>query len=118
MTPAQPPLPTASYLRFQFVAGSQTSILISESEVGLRVARTRQKAGRSFQGLAAGPRPARPLGLAGRVNSPAATFCALVMVASGKVRVVRESQGVAAKAGMAMSSRRACGSLGMGLASG
>src|SRR5262245_55980068 len=47
MLPAQPPFPTASNLPFQVVDGSQTSTLISESELGVRVAETRQKPGRS-----------------------------------------------------------------------
>jgi hypothetical protein len=55
MTPAQPPLPTAWNLPFHAVsaaaapsargAGSQTSILMSESLVGVSVAATRQNAG-------------------------------------------------------------------------
>ena len=45
MVPAQPPLPTASYLPFQSVAGSQISALISESLVGVMVVVTRQNAG-------------------------------------------------------------------------
>src|SRR5580658_6530302 len=100
MTPAQPPLPTASYFWFQSADGSHTSILISESLVGLRVAETRQNAGRSLYTLfAPGPRPARPFGFPGRVNAPAATFCALVIVASGRLRDARLSQDVAAVAG-------------------
>src|SRR5580658_7299123 len=100
MTPAQPPLPTASYFWFQSAAGSQTSILISESLDGLRVAVTRQNAGRSLYGFAPGPRPPpRPFGFAGSVNAPAATLCALLIVASGKLSDARLSQVVAAITG-------------------
>ena len=47
IAPSQPPLPTAWNLPFQPSAGSQTSIRISESGVGVSVAVTRQNAGRS-----------------------------------------------------------------------
>src|ERR1700680_157750 len=46
MEPPQPPLPTARNLPFHSAIGSHTSIRMSESEVGLRLAATRQKAGR------------------------------------------------------------------------
>ena len=52
---------------------------MSESGVGLSVAETRQNAGRSSYWSAEFPLPP------GRVNAPAATFCALVIVASGNV---------------------------------
>src|SRR5581483_786872 len=42
MAPLQPPLPTDSSLPFQPDSGIQTSILTSESVVGLSVAATRQ----------------------------------------------------------------------------
>ena len=45
MLPFKPPLPTAWNLPFQPAAGSQTSILMSESLVGVSVAATRQNAG-------------------------------------------------------------------------
>jgi hypothetical protein len=45
MTPAHAPLPTASNFPFQLSIGSQTSILMSESLDGVRVAVTRQNAG-------------------------------------------------------------------------
>ena len=85
MVPFQPPLPTASSLPFQPAAGSQTSILMSESDDGRSVAATRQCSGRS---LAAPP--------------PAGTTCAAVIDASGKASVASESQ-EAASAGMAPS---------------
>ena len=40
--PANPPFPTPMNFPFQFWAGSQSSILIRESEEGLRSRRTRQ----------------------------------------------------------------------------
>ena len=46
MIPWKPPPPVPRNLPFQFVSGSQTSILMLESELGVRVAVTRQKAGR------------------------------------------------------------------------
>src|SRR5688572_19807544 len=99
MFPFQPPLPTAWNLPFQPDAGSQTSILMSDSLEGVSVAATRQKAGRSLNGLP----PPRP---AGAVNAPAATGCAIVIVASGSFNDDRLSQ-VAALAGPAWITSRA-----------
>src|SRR5215510_1497246 len=65
--PAHPPFPTASNLPFQPDAGSQTSILMSESLVGVSVAVTRQNAGKFANGFV----PPRP---AGCVKAPAATI--------------------------------------------
>ena len=96
MLPFQPPLPTAWNFPFQPVAGSQTSILMSESLEGLSVAATRQNAGRSAN---CAPPPPRPP--AGGVNAPAATGCAIVMVASGSLSELRLSH-VAAAAGPAI----------------
>src|SRR6185312_15470413 len=84
MEPVQPPLPLASYLPFQPEAGSQSSILISESVDGRRVADTRQKAGRLAR--AAAP---RALVVA---RSPAGIAMAEVIVPPGRVRDVRLSQ--------------------------
>src|ERR1041384_3067072 len=92
MAPAKPPLPCPRYLPFHPVSGSHTSILMSESLAGLRVAATRQNAGRFF--TEAGGALAR-----GGMNAPAATVCASVMVVSGRLSVARLSH-VAAKAGM------------------
>src|SRR5882672_12141314 len=101
MVPAHPPLPTAWNLPFHVVlSGSQTSILMSESLVGVSVAVTRQNDGSMAYGLfwlpprpapprpAAAPRPparapgapsrAAGAGAAGGVNAPAATVCAEV----------------------------------------
>src|SRR5580765_2384882 len=72
MLPAHAPLPTASSFPFQPDAGSQTSILMSESAEGVSVAATRQKDGRLAKTFA--PRPPRP----GAVNAPGATICASV----------------------------------------
>src|SRR5580698_10394647 len=93
--PVQPPLPLASNFPFHPAAGSQSSILMSESALGFSVAATRQNAGRSLNtALGSPPRP-RPLP-AGTVNAPAATDCARVIVVCGKERPLRLSQVVPA----------------------
>ena len=111
MVPAQPPLPTAWNLPFHPDEGSHTSILMSESLLGVSVAATRQKAGSAANAWAAAPpRPpaaARPSGGAwpsaprwppapprfatGGVNAPAATVWAAVMVVFGSARADRLS---------------------------
>src|SRR3954452_20731524 len=91
IAPFHAPLPTAWNFPFQFAAGSQTSILMSESLDGVSVAATRQNAGRSVMAL---PRPARP---PGAENAPAATGCPIVTVAFGSVSEARLSH-VAASA--------------------
>src|SRR5262245_21790419 len=97
MLPAQAPLPTAWSLPFQpepaapepcAEAGIQTSILISESLDGVRVAATRQNAGKFAKGFP--PRPARP---AGSVNCPAPTVWASVTATCGCENDERLSQG-------------------------
>src|SRR5215467_511805 len=90
MLPANPPLPTPSYLPFHPEAGIQISSLMSDSFAGLISAATRQNAGSSLNAAGCGP--------AGASNAPAATTCAEVMVVSGSLSVVRLSQ-EAAKAG-------------------
>src|SRR5437867_8378614 len=90
MFPFHPPFPTASNFPFQFDAGSQTSILISESPVGFNVAAIRQNAGRSLN-CAPPPRPPPPAG----ANAPAATACADVTVVSGSFSEERLSHGAA-----------------------
>src|ERR1700678_2843405 len=111
MEPVHPPFPSASNSLFQVglgpELGSQTSIFISESPVGLMVAMTRQNAGRSLN--PAGPFPLPPAwpnsptppsprgGGGGATNSPAATICAEVMVVSGKISEARLSQEAATK---------------------
>src|SRR5262245_17182445 len=84
MAPARPPLPTARSLRFQF-AGIHSSKRIS----GAIVAATRQNAG-TFTG-AAPPRPP------GKLNDPAGTEAARVIVALGRAAFARFSQGCWAK---------------------
>src|SRR5215469_13702353 len=79
MLPAQPPLPTAWNLPFHASAGSQTSILMSESDEGVSVAATRQKIGSWLNCGTAGPVP-------GRVNAPAGTVCAKVIEVLGITR--------------------------------
>jgi hypothetical protein len=98
MAPDQPPLPTAWNLPFQPESGIQTSILISESDVGFKVAATRQKAGRFLYGGG----PCKFAAPAGGVNSPAGIGCAIVIVVSGSFSAVRLSHEAAAVgAGMA-----------------
>src|SRR5438876_5984088 len=80
MAPAQPPLPRAWNFPFHARAGSQTSILMSESDEGVSVAATRQKAGRRLNCCtAAGPIP-------GSVNPPAGTIWAKVIEVFGSTR--------------------------------
>src|SRR5262249_746168 len=93
MLPFQPPLPTASNFLFQLDAGNHTSILISESVVGLTVAATWQNAGKSPNCAPPRPPPARPPPPG--ENAPAATDCAIVMVVSGSFRPARLSHGAA-----------------------
>src|SRR5262249_58608712 len=78
--PPPPPLPTAWNFPFQARAGSQTSILMSESGEGLTVAATRQKAGRRLNCcVAAGLIP-------GTVKPPAGTIWAKVIEVFGSFR--------------------------------
>src|SRR5262245_27738821 len=91
MVPAQPPLPTAWNLPFHApAAGSQTSILMSESEEGLSVAVTRQNAGNRLNCCAApGPVP-------GRLNAPAGAIWANVIDVFGRARDDKLSHDAAA----------------------
>src|SRR5262245_19725826 len=52
MVPPSPPLPTACSLRFHPSSGSHTSTRMSESDVGVSRADTRQNAGRSLNAAA------------------------------------------------------------------
>src|SRR6185295_19804517 len=81
IAPAQPPLPTARNLPFQFSAGIHSSISMCESEEGARTAATRQCAGNA----APAPRP-RPAGAA-----PAGRNSAAVMAVLGRESVLRPS---------------------------
>src|SRR5436190_5226243 len=92
MPPLHPPFPTASNFIFQFVDGSHTSILMSESFDGFSVAATRQNSGRLRNALAGPPPAPRAPGTAGSVNAPAATGSASVMVVFGSFKPVRLSQ--------------------------
>src|SRR5262245_47102082 len=92
MFPAQPPLPTAWNFPFHPRAGSQTSTLMSESDDGLSVAATRQKAGRPLNCCTAvGPIP-------GRAKPPAGTTCANVIEVSGSARDDKLSHAAALRA--------------------
>src|SRR6185295_422096 len=89
MAPPHPPFPTARNLPFQPDAGIQTSILMSESLVGLSVAATRQNAGKSLNGsLCAAPRPPGAWGI---TNEPAATDSASEIVVLGSACALRLS---------------------------
>src|SRR2546421_289590 len=105
MEPAKPPFPTARNFPFQLDAGSHSSILIRESDVGLRVISTRQCAGMLAGGGAGtggappsrwpprAPPRAAPGAAARAGGGPSGTTAALVMVASENLIVVRLSQG-------------------------
>src|SRR5215467_12511998 len=90
MVPAQPPLPMARSFPFQ-LAGSQSSTLMSESEDGLSVMATRQKAGRPLK-----VRPCWPPRPPGMVKSPAGTLCAESIFAFGNTTDANLSQDVPA----------------------
>src|SRR5919198_5184914 len=103
MVPAQPPLPTAWNLPFHAWAGSQTSILMSESEEGVSVAATRQKAGNLLNCGTAGP-------VSGRLNPPAGTIWAKVIEVFGSAKDDKLSHDAAASSArpsiMSISARR------------
>src|SRR5262249_6389431 len=99
MVPAQPPLPTAWNLPFHAWAGSQTSILISESEEGVSVAATRQNAGNWLNCGSAGPVP-------GRLNPPAGTSWAKAIEVFGSARDDKLSHDALASRACIISARR------------
>src|SRR5579859_3575237 len=95
MLPAQAPLPTDCRFPFHPDSGSQTSILISESLLGVSVAATRQNAGtlRKDGGCL-------PLGGGrGEVKAPAATVSVMVIAAFWSLSAGRLAQVEAAKTG-------------------
>src|SRR5215469_14115720 len=91
MIPAKPPLPTASNLLFQSVAGIQNSTSMWESAVGAITAATRQCAGTTGAG-AAGPCPAGAPPRPGMSSDPAGIISAAVIVVSGSVTDFKFSQ--------------------------
>src|SRR5262245_28616333 len=93
IVPAHPPLPTASNFPFQPDCGNHSSILMSESELGVSVAVTGQNAGRVANAPAPLPLPAP----AGGTNAPAATTAAEVTFAFVSFMPARDSHGVAAQ---------------------
>ena len=95
MTPAQPPFPTDWSLLFHPDAGSQTSILISESLEGVRVAVTRQNEGRWAKGEAEGCAAGSARTATGGVKAPAATSAADVICVCGSERWDRLSHDAA-----------------------
>src|SRR6202034_3871892 len=89
ISPANPPLPIPCSLPFHPETGSQTSSLMSESEVGFASATTRQNAGRLLYKVERWV----PLGGAGGpLNVPAATVCASVIVVLAIFAAARRSQ--------------------------
>src|SRR5262245_33182277 len=106
IAPANPPFPGITNLPFQSRAGIHSSILISESALGISVAVTRQKAGKSANGDGAAPRPLpdgpaaggaapAPLNAGNGTKLPASTALANVIVVCGSVNLARLSQGAA-----------------------
>src|SRR5580658_2650276 len=90
MVPFQPPLPIAWKSLFQPETGNQTSTLISESLDGVKVAITRQNAGRLLKGARLTGNP--PGGAGGGVKAPAATLCAELIVTLGRLSLDTLSQ--------------------------
>src|SRR5579863_912780 len=90
MTPAMPPLPSASYLRFHW-AGSHSSKLDS----GRTTPTTRQNAGTLRAGA--------PGAAFGSINEPAGTFAADLIAMPGSESPARLSQDGCANAGIAAS---------------
>jgi hypothetical protein len=87
IAPAHPPLPVCMYLPFHLAAGSQTSTLISESEVGRAITFTMQRAGMAIGG--AFPVPLETV--------PAGSETAEVISTFANFRSVSFSQGSCAK---------------------
>src|SRR4051812_1038779 len=90
MVPWKPPPPVPRKRLFHVVLGSQTSILILESLIGVSVAVTRQKAGRPVSVVG---------GVVGVTNVPLSLSAADVMVVCCSCRPLRLVQGVAAAGG-------------------
>src|SRR5262245_58604743 len=86
MTPWKPPPPVPRNLPFQVVLGSHTSILMAESLIGVRVAVTRQTAGRPVSVVG---------GVVGVTKTPLSLSVADVMVVCCSGRPLRLVQGVA-----------------------
>src|ERR1700680_3715364 len=95
MTPPKPPLPTASNVPFQPEIGIHTSILMSESLDGDRVAVTRQKAGRVANWVNAGCPPIPEPPNVGGVKVPGSTVFADAIVVLGNLIEARLSQDAA-----------------------
>src|SRR6478672_8139931 len=98
MAPENPPLPVPRSFPFQpLPAGIQTSILISESGVGVAVAATRQN----------GDAIVSARGAPGGVKAPAGTSCAAVTVTSASFSEVSSAQFLTATSRPAPASRDA-----------
>src|SRR5262245_58266838 len=103
IAPAQPPLPTARNLPFQFFVGSQSSTLMFESGVGLSTIVTLQCSGIGSGGgaFAGGGRP--PPG--GGVKMPSATVVAAVTLARSSLTPASCSHGMLRPAANAVANR-------------
>src|SRR5215467_8184333 len=97
----------ARILPFQPDAGSHTSVLMSESLLGVSVAVTRQNAGTLSNtfGVVA-PRAARSPPTPGGRKLPAGTICADVIFVCGSATLARFSHVVAAIAGIVPTATR------------
>src|SRR5260370_42386755 len=100
MAPDHPPFPIPRNFPFQRSDGIQTSILMSESAVGLSSAATRQKAGMRLKAACCAG------GAEGNVNPPASTVSARVIVVFASASVERLSQVGAKMAGTAVATAR------------
>jgi hypothetical protein len=89
MSPAKPPLPRPRSFLFQPATGNHTSILMSESMVGLAVADTRQNGGSDlYKALMSRPEN----GAGGPTNVPASTSRASVIVVAATASLASRSQ--------------------------
>src|SRR5262249_31018591 len=105
---AQPPFPTAWNLPFQPFAGIHTSIVMSESALGVSVAATRQNDGRFAYGFVPPP-PRRPL--SGGTNVPGATTSARLIVPAFNATPARLSHVAAAARVAATADRNAASAM-------
>src|SRR3954466_12631281 len=101
IAPAQPPLPTARNLPFQFFVGSQSSTLMLESGVGLSTIVTLQCSGIGCGDASAGG--GGPPG--GGVKMPSATVAAAVMDVRSSLTPASCSHGMLRPAARAVANR-------------
>src|SRR5271165_90836 len=106
--PANPPLPMPCSLPFQPVSGIHTSILISESVVGLAMTTTRQNAGTPLYGAV---RSRLLEGPGGPANPPASTTSAKMVVAPEIFDSISGLQELSARTTRLEASRKTTGSI-------